>query len=294
MRLAVTGYAQDAGHFAGTGGYDFVFLLGGSGITRPRTDREALIGGFRELPFGLLHVDGQYDDFDYLGGHPARPWNGGLAQTLSRGIMRLCRGQVFEIAGRTFLTVGGGTAPDRTEEGRYWDWWPEQDISDTEERTLFENLSRYANSVDFILTYDVPTSWRKDGATRCSDVLEELRRTADYGHWFHYGGGRDECFPGRRASAVTCGIRDLPVRPQNNQRPAGRYRTFGTGTCIRPSATRRTSPYSTVPSSVSLGIQETFVESGTPDRSRSEIFEGPVIVPSEDGHPAPLNETSRG
>ena len=123
--------------------------------------------------------------------------------------MRLCRGQVFEIEGRTFLTIGGGTTEGRTDEQKYWEWWPEQDISDAEEKQLFENLSRYDNRVDYVLTYDIPTSWRKDGSTRTSEVLEELRGSVDYGHWYHYGRGEDRGYPERRSTAVTHAV--LPL-----------------------------------------------------------------------------------
>lgn len=207
MRMAVTGYLPDTGRLAGMDGIDNLFVLGGSAVTRPRTDRDSFVKELRGFPCRFLHIDGEYDDYDFLGDHPAYPWNGGLAQTISRDVMRLCRGQVFTIGGKTVLALGGGTTAGRRPEDKYWDWWPEQDISEQEEKTAFDNLRAHGDRVDIVLTYGRPSSW---GGTegRTSDVLEEVRRSVDFGHWYFYG--EDGCAPSSDASAV--GERILTIR----------------------------------------------------------------------------------
>lgn len=212
MGLMVTGPVYDDADFerirenpevAGSEKSDYLIILGGCGITAPRRDREAEIARFRDLPCSVLFLDGERDDYDFLDDHPAYPWNGGLAQTVSRGIMRLCRGQVFTIDGLRILTFGGCTTEGRDDVGKYWDWWPDQDPSQEDIDTAISNAGE---SVDYILSCDCPTSWRRPmglkGSTPSSEAAEAILWNVRYGTWLFGNLGRDAVVPGMNASAV--------------------------------------------------------------------------------------------
>ena len=203
MRLAVTGPVWDTGDLSRIRAdplistfdkSDYLVILGDCGVTAPRRPFLEVVDDFRRLPCTVLFLDGERDDYDLLGDHPAYLWNGGLAQTITRGVMRLCRGQVFMICGMKILTLGGKTTVGRTDEGKYWDWWPGQDPAPRDVDEAVTNLGEWGGTADAILTADCPSSWRQalglGGATPSSDILEELRTRVWYKHWY-FGGSRE-------------------------------------------------------------------------------------------------------
>ena len=183
---------------------DFLIVLGNCGITEARTDFHENVLLYRDLPCSVLYLDGAHDDYDLLADHPLFPWNGGMTQNISRYLTHLVRGQVFTLGGKRFFVMGGSTTPGRDDRGKYYEWWPEQDIFPAEMDEAYANLKANGNRADYVLTCECPTSWKtyvRGVKTPCSESLEELLAHVDYGHWF-FSSDRLTEIPEHRATAV--------------------------------------------------------------------------------------------
>lgn len=164
--------------------HDFLLIAGGTGIGAPRADIPQVLGDYRQLPCSVLFLDAPGDDFDMYREYPMRPWNGGLAQWFCRGVMRLCRGQVFSLFGKSVLTVGGGTTVGRNDTGKYYDWWPEQDITDADVSESLRNAG--SGYVDAVISSIAPIAY--DGkSTISTDSLVLISESVRYGTWYCSG-----------------------------------------------------------------------------------------------------------
>ena len=63
-------------------------------------------------PFTTLFVDGNHENFDLLNSYPEQEWHGGRVHVVRPHILHLMRGQVFEIGGLTWFTMGGAASHD--------------------------------------------------------------------------------------------------------------------------------------------------------------------------------------
>ena len=63
-------------------------------------------------PYTTLFVSGNDENFDLLARYPVEDWHGGQVQRVRPSVIHLMRGQVYEIQGKTFFTMGGGQSHD--------------------------------------------------------------------------------------------------------------------------------------------------------------------------------------
>ncbi|MDE6058731.1 MAG: metallophosphoesterase [Clostridia bacterium] len=132
---------------------DYVIIAGDFGaIWSERTLAENL-RYYTELPFTVLFVDGNHENFDLINSYPVEIWNGGKVHRIRPNVLHLMRGQIFEIEGKTIFTFGGATSIDRhyRVEGR--SWWPQELPSFEELDEGLANLKKYGNKVDYIITH---------------------------------------------------------------------------------------------------------------------------------------------
>ena len=67
-----------------------------------------------ELPYTILFVDGNHENFDrLLSEFPIEDWNGGKVHKIRPNIIHLMRGHVFEIEGKRIFAMGGGYSVDK-------------------------------------------------------------------------------------------------------------------------------------------------------------------------------------
>lgn len=76
--------------------------------------------------YTLLFVDGNHENFDWLNSLPVEFWHGGRVHRVAENILHLMRGEVFEIAGNTFFTLGGAVSHDRIYRTEGISWWPQE------------------------------------------------------------------------------------------------------------------------------------------------------------------------
>ncbi len=177
---------------------DYLIVAGDfGGVWSPKT-LESSLRSYQALPFTVLFVDGNHENFDMLDSYPVEIWNGGKVHFIKPDIIHLMRGQVFEIEGKTIFTFGGGTSIDKGMRTEGVSWWPQEVPSYDELDEGVANLKRYDNTVDFIVTHscDEKALWYPPLRTRTykmevypeNRLLSYFEDFVKYKHWYfgHY------------------------------------------------------------------------------------------------------------
>ena len=64
------------------------------------------------LPFTLVFVCGNHENYDALERYPVVEWHGGKVHHIRPHVLHLMRGQIFELEGHRFFTMGGAKSHD--------------------------------------------------------------------------------------------------------------------------------------------------------------------------------------
>ena len=176
---------------------DFVIILGDFGLVFAPDGQSAeerwWLKWLDEKPWTTLFVDGNHENFARLNALPEEEWRGGRVHRVSESVLHLMRGQIFEIDGRSFFTMGGAASHDRQfrKEGR--SWWPEELPSEEELSRADAALDGCGRRVDYVLTHCAPTlvqgrinpTFLPD---RLTEYLQHVRDTTAFHRWYfgHY------------------------------------------------------------------------------------------------------------
>ncbi len=132
---------------------DFVIIAGDFGAIWSEDTLVRNLRYYKELPFTVLFVDGNHENFDLLNSYPEEVWNGGRIHRIRPDIIHLMRGQIFEIDGKTVFTFGGATSIDRAYRTEGRSWWSQELPTFAELDEGLANLKKHANKVDYIITH---------------------------------------------------------------------------------------------------------------------------------------------
>lgn len=202
---------------------DYVIICGDfGGLWDDSADERNHLKWLEEKPFTLLWVDGNHENFSMLKEFPIEEWHGGKVHRIRSNIIHLMRGQIYEIEGYHFFTMGGGRSHDiqdgildpadpRFEIDLHWklkrkemfrikgiSWWPEELPARTEYDEAIETLKRANWEVDYVITHSAPSSivkqinenYQTDALT---DFLEEISKNLKFHYWLfdHYHNNRN-------------------------------------------------------------------------------------------------------
>ena len=202
---------------------DYVIICGDFGIWNTSDEERYWLDWLNDRSFTTLFVDGNHENFDLLNTFPIEIWNGGKVQFIRSSIIHLMRGQVFNIEGKRFFTMGGASSHDidagilepddpDLKEKRLWmdmrcmlyrinhvSWWKEELPSDEEYEEAWRNLDACGWKVDYVVSHCCPSSiadvigkghYSHD---RLTDFFEELKVKLDFQYWFfgHYHDNRE-------------------------------------------------------------------------------------------------------
>ena len=176
---------------------DFVIILGDFGLVFAPDGQSAeerwWLKWLDKKPWTTLFIDGNHENFARLNALPEEEWRGGRVHRVSESVLHLMRGQIFEIDGRSFFTMGGAASHDRRfrKEGR--SWWPEELPSEEELARADAALDGCGRRVDYVLTHCAPTlvqgrinpTFLPD---RLTEYLQHVRDTTAFHRWYfgHY------------------------------------------------------------------------------------------------------------
>lgn len=175
---------------------DYMIICGDfGGVWNPLTiDKE--LEPYINLPFTVLFIDGNHENFDLLSEYQISNWHGGKVHFISENIIHLMRGQVFDIEGLLFFTMGGATSTDKKMRIENISWWKEEEISEDDIIEANKNLEKVNYKVDYVIThacsedcYFYPLfrlGYYK--SYRENRVLTNFNALIDYKHWYfgHY------------------------------------------------------------------------------------------------------------
>lgn len=114
---------------------------------------------FDEQKYKLLFVDGNHENHHRLNCYPSQLWQGGKIHRISRNVYHLMRGQVFNLNGKKFFTMGGASSIDRKYRSKGLTWWAEELPCFEEHTEAVNNLEACFNTVDFVITHCLPTKF---------------------------------------------------------------------------------------------------------------------------------------
>lgn len=177
---------------------DYLIIAGDFGAIWDEEELENDLSYYTRLPFTVLFVDGNHENFDIINSYPISIWNGGKVHVIKDNIIHLMRGQVYTIENKTIFTFGGGTSIDKYRRTEHISWWAEEIPSDEEFKEAKDNLLKYNNKVDYIITHSIDTEALKNPliylcANKCKAykdniMLDYFEQNINYKHWYfgHY------------------------------------------------------------------------------------------------------------
>lgn len=133
---------------------DYVIVLGDFGVWQNTIDEIAWLDS--ELPYTLMFLDGNHEDFPLLNSMPEKELFSGRVHDLG-GVYHLCRGEVYllptEEGGKRIAVCGGGTSRDKHMRKEGVDFFPEEEISDGDIEAMIGNAQKYGGRVDAFLSH---------------------------------------------------------------------------------------------------------------------------------------------
>ena len=202
---------------------DYVIICGDFGGVWCDTPHQAhMLDWLNERPFTTLFITGNHENYDMLEAYPVEKWHGGRVQFIREHVIHLMRGQIYEIGGNTFFTMGGAACHDiyngvldmdepdfkqkyqRLKSARkffrinHLSWWEQELPTDREINEAAATLCEHGKKVDYVLSHCAPASLQKKiQAVIGDDTHPENALTAflqwvydecEFKHWYcgHY------------------------------------------------------------------------------------------------------------
>ena len=198
---------------------DFVIVCGDVGLLWA-DDREFQynLEFFKTVPFNILWIAGNHDNYNMIEQYPLSDWHGGkVRQIIPDKVIYLERGQVYNIEGKTYFTMGGASSHDisdgildrnssdfktklkalkRLKKNRYRilneSWWKQELPSETEIETALLKLQEVGDKVDYIITHCCSSETEEllglKNHDRLTDFFNYIERFVEFNHWYfgHY------------------------------------------------------------------------------------------------------------
>ena len=137
-----------------------------------------------DKPWTTLFVDGNHENHDRLNNEfDVKEWNGGKVHRIRDSIIHLMRGQVFNIDGKKFFTMGGAYSHDKNWRKPGHTWWEDEVPSDDERAEAIANLERHNWCVDYVITHEAPLDIADN---LIYDKRDRTRRTNEFVEWLQY------------------------------------------------------------------------------------------------------------
>lgn len=108
------------------------------------------------FPGTITFVDGNHENHFLLNHMPVETWNGGKVHRIGARVLHLMRGEIYSISGKTFFVFGGAKSSDQDRRQEGVSWWKEEEPTPLEVAYARQQLARYQDEIQYIITHEAP------------------------------------------------------------------------------------------------------------------------------------------
>lgn len=163
---------------------DFGFLWDGS------KKESAYLKKLGKLKYNILFIEGTHDNLDLIGQYPLEDWNGGKVRRISGNLLKLERGSIYTIEGKTIFTLGGGESIDLDERLKDNMWWSQELPTEEELQLAKANLESQENKVDYIITHECSSKvksfidMKSDHINMLTAFFDHIAEEVEFKGWY--------------------------------------------------------------------------------------------------------------
>ena len=162
---------------------DLLIVLGDVGLKFEKNqENELFTQKFLRIDKPIAIIDGNHDNHAYLNAFPQEEWCGGTVNRLSEYIVRLRRGQIFQVQGKTLFVMGGCKSSAIWKEKGLW--YEGEEPTCEEVLSAYSNLRLYGNKVDYILTHKYHPDMQSDDEAGLDGLKEYIDGNVTFKHWY--------------------------------------------------------------------------------------------------------------
>ncbi len=162
---------------------DLLIILGDLGINFEKTnENRRFTRYFESLKVNIAFIDGNHENFEYINSFPEDNCYGGKVQRISETIVHLKRGNVYEIDGFSFFVMGGCKSSSKWKEMSLW--YPGEEPGADEIAFAYENLKKYNNKVDYILTHKYSAEYDETSGEAFGKLMKYIDEKVKFRHWY--------------------------------------------------------------------------------------------------------------
>ena len=162
---------------------DLLIILGDVGLNFGSSEKNrAFTKWFLSLDRSIAFIDGNHENHAFLSSFPDDIWCGGEVHRLSDRIVHLKRGNIYTIGDKTFFVMGGCKSSEKWKEMGLW--YEGEEPTPEELSTAYENLNKFDNKVDYVLTHKYECQKSKSEALTLEGLMEYIDKNIAFGHWY--------------------------------------------------------------------------------------------------------------
>lgn len=171
---------------------DVLIILGDAGIIWSKESLENHVRKYEQLNITIIYVDGNHENFNILEMFPIINKFGAKMHLISDNIYHVLRGEIMIINSLKFLCIGGANSIDKSYRTPNVSYWKQEEITDDNINNAINNLKKYKNKVDYILTHccDSKTLYKYFGYHKdeSTEKLNFIDKVVKYKYWYfgHY------------------------------------------------------------------------------------------------------------
>lgn len=147
------------------------------------------------MPIQICFIDGSHENFNRLeNDYPKIAWKGGYVHRIRDNIFHLIRGNIYTIENKNIFCLGGGCTIDTDKRIINRNYWKRESIDENDIAYAWNNLRRYHNQVDIVITHTCPISFAVDIVETEKDklrfqdknlaILEEFYKKITFKKWY--------------------------------------------------------------------------------------------------------------
>lgn len=143
--------------------------------------------------YTVAFLDGTHDNYDSINRCRQTVWKGGLVHRISENLIHLCRGQIYNVEGKSIFTFGGGESVDKDMRLDSGKWWRQEIATPEEMAEGAKLLDQNDRTVDFILTHEPPAPVKSamqlrrgetELITKINGYFDQISRLCKFRHWY--------------------------------------------------------------------------------------------------------------